>query len=80
MDIEKQIKSFMGTISDFKAKDTVSEQVADLFNVLLAETKKALPENPVVASIEPVGKSMMGTSMASAGELRTLAAQLLAAF
>jgi len=55
-------------------------QTAKIFNALLEETKKARPDDPIVAVIEPA-ESIRVSPISSAlnTTLRTASAQLLAA-
>lgn len=79
IDLDSQLSSFVASLGEFEARASVNWQVAEVFNVLLEQAKKTHGDNPVVAAIRPVGKSQTGRSAASAGELRALANQLLAA-
>lgn len=79
MDLANQLSAFYGSLAEFKATDDVSENLADVFDALLEAAKAAQPDNPVVTAIKPTSRGMYGGVIEKAGDLRTLARQMMTA-
>lgn len=79
MNLYDQIEALYLSLGEFKATDSVSANVGDLFDALLASAKDAHKDNPVVSVIKPTGRTMLGNPAESAGDLRALCSQLMTA-
>lgn len=80
-DLTTRLVELEASLDEFDAKDTAPASVGEVFNALLGEAKEQKGADPVIAAIEPVGKSFEGSEFAeiNCGALRTLIHQLLAA-
>jgi hypothetical protein len=80
-DLNTRLAELEASLAELDAKDTAPASTGDVFNALLGEAKKERGTDPVVAAIDPVGKSFEGSEFAeiNCGALRALIQQLLAA-
>ncbi|HEY1853382.1 MAG TPA: hypothetical protein VGG40_02240 [Solirubrobacterales bacterium] len=80
-DPRNQLAQLDESLTDFGGADAVPANLGDVFNALLAEAKEERGEDPVVAAIDPVGKTFEGSDFADieVRSLRALVAQLLTA-
>lgn len=77
MNLYSRLSDFIHSLEKYPATDNPAGQVADIFNALLAATKEAYPDDPVVAAITPAGKgAQSGKSAMNAGSLIAAAEQL----
>ena len=79
MSLKSELKVFEGNLALFSPTDRVRGDLADVVNAFLDEVKKSHGDRPAVKAIQPIEKDTTGASLASAGELKTLAGQLRAA-
>jgi len=80
MDTYEQLTAFYASLGEYSAKDKVSKSIGDMFDTLLDAAKAEHPGNPIVQSINPVGRAYQtGSIIESAGDIRTLVNQLLTA-
>jgi len=80
-DLTARLAELEASLDEFDTKDTAPASVGDVFNALLGEAKTQKGSDPVIAAIEPLGKSFEGSEFAeiNCGALRTLIQQMLAA-
>jgi hypothetical protein len=86
-DLRKRLSDFDESLASFKAETNPSWQTGEIFNALLAETKQAMPDDPIVRAIRPVeqltppvGIDFINTSAdVLAGSLRAAVKQLVTA-
>lgn len=80
-DTRAQLTELDRSLSDFGDSDSVPANLGDVFNALLGEVKRERGGDPVIAAIEPVGKTFEGSDFADIDvrSLRALLAQLLTA-
>ncbi len=77
MDLYERLTDFVDSLSEYPPEGHPGGQVADIFNALLAASKEAHPDDPVVAAIAPVKKgSTSGEALVDAGTILTAAEQL----
>ena len=76
-DIAAQLEALTQTLGGHTPADRVSAGLSDHLNLLVGQAKDANPGHPVLAGIEPIGRGALGDSELSAGELESLAHQVL---
>lgn len=73
-----RLKTLDTSLEGFKAGEYPAKQVGDMFNALLAQAKEALPDDPIVAVINPVEPAAMsGSTSVDSGSIRASIGQVL---
>jgi hypothetical protein len=77
----RRLSDLAENLGEFSPNDLVPREVAEVFNVLLEETKKVQGQDPVVASTKPIPiPDNEPHADTSCGALRAVATQLATAF
>ena len=76
-----QLTQLRRSLESFGDGDAVSAELGEVFNALLAQIKQERPDDAVVSTIEPVGKTFEGSDFADIDvrSLKALIDQLLTA-
>jgi hypothetical protein len=80
-DLANRLSELDKSLDELGSNDSAPAGTGDVFNALLAEAGSQMPDDPVVAAIDPVPKSFAGSEFAdiTVGALRALVQQLRAA-
>ena len=68
------------SLSEFRATNSVSRELADMYSALLATTKSERFDDPIVAAISPPADDMSGRPIMDVGTMRAAIKQLLAVY
>jgi prophage DNA circulation protein len=79
--LHRRLTDLANNLGEFGPTEPVPRQIAEIFNVLLEETKKAHGEDPIVAQVQALSMaSNEKYARTSCGALRATATQLASAF
>ncbi len=80
-DTTTQLEQLRQSLEGFGDSDAVPAQLGDVFNALLGEAKAEYPDDAVIATIDPVGKTFEESEFADVDSrsLTALIDQLLTA-
>lgn len=83
IDLANRLRSFDGSLKNFKAETYPSWQTAEIFNALLAAAKQQFPDDPVVQAIGPAEEGVtapgvMGKNISTmdVGSMRAAVSQI----
>jgi len=81
LNLYRRLMDLAENLGEFGANDPVPREIAEVFNVLLEETKKAHGDDPIVVQAKALSiASNERYAHTSCGALRAVATQLSSAF
>lgn len=81
LNLHRRLLDLAQNLGEFEANHPVPREIAEVFNVLLEETKKIHGQDPIVAQAKLLSLASNDRyAHTSCGALRTVATQLVSAF
>lgn len=78
-DLKTRVDDLYKSLAEFKAMDTPGQHVTVMYEALVGQAKKELPDDVVIAGIVTGRRSTLGGAMETAGDMRAVLQQILSA-
>lgn len=75
-DLHIRISDIAQALEEYEAQTPASWQLAELYNALLVETQRTVPDDPIVSAMKPVAQGESGIAESDYGSLRIAVRQL----